>query len=510
MTTSATAATAAANAAITAANAAIAAATATGRAGGDGGDGGPQQEPVTSVDSLRPALRRLREAWQAHPPGYAQRRDDLHRLRAALKRRLPEMAGAVAADFGHRSHDESLLADGMTVLTAIDHLLRHLRGWMKPRRVGAGWRLWPARAQLRPMPLGVVGVISPWNYPVNLALIPLATAIAAGNHVFLKPSEHTPRTSRFLHSLLAEAFPASRVAVAEGGADLAGAFAALPFDHLVFTGSTAVGRKVMAAAAPNLTPVTLELGGKSPVIVCADYPPERAAARLATGKWFNSGQTCIAPDYVLLVGRERRDALVQALREQVRARYGDNLAGAGDYSRIVNDGQYARLQGYVDDARARGLETIELGKADPAQRLFPPTLVLEPGDDARVMQEEIFGPVFPIRSVDSLDAAIAYVNAHDRPLALYPFSHDRDNVEKILRDTLAGGVTVNDTLIHFGINALPFGGIGASGMGAYHGRAGFDAMSKALPILWQPRRAGSDLLKPPYSKVAKLIDFITR
>lgn len=511
MTTSATAATAAANAAITAANAAIAAATATGRDGGDGGDGGPQQEPVTAVDGLRPALRQLREAWQAHPPGYEQRRDDLRRLRAALKRRLPEMAGAVAADFGHRSHDESLLADGMTVLTAIDHLLGHLRGWMKPRRVGAGWRLWPARAQLRPMPLGVVGVISPWNYPVNLALIPLATAIAAGNHVFLKPSEHTPRTSRFLHSLLSEVFPASRVAVAEGGADLAGAFAALPFEHLVFTGSTAVGRKVMAAAAANLTPLTLELGGKSPAIVCADYPLDRAAARLATGKWFNAGQTCIAPDYVLLVGRERRDALVRELRTQVAERYGDLGDGARDYSRIINDGQFARLQGYLDEARARGCEVLPLADLhDPAQRLFAPVLVLDPPDDLALMREEIFGPVLPLRCVDSLDAAIAFVNARDRPLALYPFSHDRRQVEAILRATVAGGVTVNDTLLHFAAENLPFGGVGASGMGAYHGRAGFDAMTKAVPVLWQARRSATDLLHPPYPRIRRMIDLLLR
>ena len=419
------------------------------------------------------------------------------------------MADAVAADFGHRSKDESRIADGMTVLNDIDHLLRHLRGWMKPRRVGVGWRFLPARAQVRPSPLGVVGVIAPWNYPVNLALIPLATAIAAGNHVYLKPSEHTPRTSEFLRSLLAEVFPAERVAVALGGAEVGAAFATLPFDHLVFTGSTAVGRKVMAAAAPNLTPLTLELGGKSPAIVCDDYPLELAAARLATGKWFNGGQTCIAPDYVL-VGAARRDALVQALRTQVRARYGQALAGNEDYSRIINAGQYARLQGYVDDARARGLEVIELGQADPAQRLFPPTLVLEPGDDATVMQEEIFGPVFPIRSVHSLDEAIDYVNAHDRPLALYPFSHDRAQVERILRGTLAGGVCVNDTLFHFAINDLPFGGIGPSGMGAYHGRAGFDAMSKQLPILWQARRSGGDLLKPPYRQAQWLIDLIVR
>jgi coniferyl-aldehyde dehydrogenase len=463
----------------------------------------------SQIDSLQPTLARLRDAWQRSRPGYTQRRDDLQRLRDTLKRRLPEMVDTIAADFGHRSRHESLIADGMTVLNEIDHLRGALRGWMKPRRVGVGWRFWPARAEVRSEPVGVVGVISPWNYPVNLALIPLATAIASGNHVYLKPSEHTPRTTQFLRSLLAEVFPDDRVAVASGGADIAGAFAALPFDHLVFTGSTAVGRKVMAAAAPNLTPLTLELGGKSPAIVCEDYPPEQAAARLATGKWFNGGQTCIAPDYVLVQGA-RRDALVQALRAQVQSRYGDD-AQAADYTRIINDGQFARLQAYLDDARERGLEVIALSdRHDPAQRLFAPHLVLEPGDDARVMQDEIFGPILPIRTVQSLDEAIAYVNARDRPLALYPFSFDRERVEQILRNTLAGGVTVNDTVLHFGINGLPFGGIGPSGMGAYHGRAGFDAMSKALPILWQPRRAGSDLLKPPYSKVARFIDFIVR
>lgn len=464
---------------------------------------------MTATPDLTATLQRLRAAWQANKPDQAQRRADLLRLREALKRRLPEMADTIAADFGHRSRHESLIADGMTVLNEIDHLASHLRRWMKPRRVGVGWRFWPAHAEIRSEPVGVVGVISPWNYPVNLALIPLATAIAAGNHVYLKPSEHTPRTTEFLRSLLAEVFPADRVALASGGADVAGAFAALPFDHLVFTGSTAVGRKVMAAAAPNLTPLTLELGGKSPAIVCDDYPMEQAAARLATGKWFNGGQTCIAPDYVL-IGEGRRDALVQALREQVKARYG-GLQDAGDYTRIINDGQFARLEGYLQDARARGLQVIPLADThDAGQRLFAPTLVLEPGDDAQVMQDEIFGPILPIRTVPSLDAAIAYVNAHDRPLALYPFSHDHGRVEKILRTTLAGGITVNDTVLHFGINNLPFGGVGPSGMGAYHGRAGFDAFSKALPILWQARRAGSDLLKPPYSKVARFIDFIIR
>jgi coniferyl-aldehyde dehydrogenase len=464
----------------------------------------------TRLAELRPTLDRLRAAWQANRPDAAQRRDDLQRLRVALKRRLEDMAAAISADFGQRAKAESLIADGMTVLNEIDHLRRRLRGWMRPKRVGVGWRFLPARAEIRAEPVGVVGVIAPWNYPVNLALVPLATAIAAGNHVYLKPSEHTPRAAAFLRELLAEVFPADRVAVATGGADIGAAFAGLPFDHLVFTGSTAVGRKVMAAAAENLTPVTLELGGKSPAIVCEDYPVGQAAARLATGKWFNGGQTCIAPDYVLVPAR-MRDALVEALRREVQARYGAGFDNAGDYTRIVNDGQYARLQAYLDDARQRGIEALVLaGEADPAQRLLPPTVVLDAGDDARVMQEEIFGPILPVKSYRTLDEAIAYVNAHDRPLALYPFSLDRASVEKILRNTLAGGVSVNDALFHFAITTLPFGGIGPSGMGAYHGRAGFDAMSKQLPILWQARRTGGDLLKPPYAKAKWLVDLIVR
>jgi len=462
---------------------------------------------VTSIDDLAPTLTRLRDSWQARKPDYAQRRDDLKRLRETFKARLDAMASAVSEDFGGRSKHESLIADGMTVLGEIDHLLKHLRGWMRPTRVGVGIKFWPARAEVRAEPVGVVGVIAPWNYPINLALVPLATAIAAGNHVFLKPSEHTPRSAEFLRDLLAEVFPPSRVAVALGGPEIASAFAALPLDHLVFTGSTAIGRKVMAAAAPNLTPLTLELGGKSPAIVCDDYPIEKAAARLATGKWFNGGQTCIAPDYVM-VDADRRDALVEALTHEVAARYGSG--NDADYTHIINDGQYARLQDYLDDARMRGAQVIALGESDPATRHFAPTLVLDASDDAKVMQEEIFGPILPIRGYRNLDEAIAHVNANDRPLALYPFSHDRSQVERILGKTLSGGVTVNDTLLQFGINALPFGGIGASGMGAYHGRAGFDAFSKRLPIVWQSRWAGSDLLKPPYSRIDSFIKLLLR
>lgn len=469
----------------------------------------PTHIAPTALPSI---LHTLRTAWQAHRPSLEQRRNDLQRLRAALKSRLPEMAEAISADFGHRSTQESLIADGMTVLNEIDHLLGHLRGWMRPRRVGVGWRFWPAHAQTRPVPLGVVGVISPWNYPVNLALIPLATAIAAGNHVILKPSEHTPRTSAFLHDLLASVFPADRVAVVQGDGELAASLSGSPLDHLVFTGSTAVGRKVMAAAAEHLTPLTLELGGKSPAIVCSDYPLEKAASRLATGKWFNAGQTCIAPDYVLIDGRRQRE-LVQQLQTQVRERYGD-FSDASDYTRIIHEGQYQRLLGYLAQARERGVPVIELANVDPErarrERLIVPTIVLDPPADLDLMQEEIFGPILPVCAYPDLDAALAEVQGRDRPLALYVFSNKRDVVERVLGQVVAGGVTVNDTLLHFAINRLPFGGVGPSGMGAYHGRAGFDAMTKQLPILWQSRWAASDLLKPPYSNIAGLLKALVR
>lgn len=458
----------------------------------------------TPICELEPTRERLRAAWQTRKPDYAQRQDDLKRLRAALQQRLDEMARVISDDFGGRSVHETLIADGMTVLNEIDHLCRHLRAWMRPRRVGVGWRFWPARAQIKAVPLGVVGVISPWNYPVNLALIPLATAIAAGNHVYLKPSENTPRTSQWLHDFLGELFPTERVAVALGDAQVAAAFSALPFDHLIFTGSTAVGRHVMAAAAKNLTPVTLELGGKSPAIVCADADIDKTAARIATGKWLNAGQTCIAPDYVLVDARVR-DALVDALRREARARYGaDNQ---DDYTHIVNAAQRRRLQSYLDDAATRGSKIESLVEMDDA---LPPTLVLEPDDAAKVMQEEIFGPILPIKSVQSLEQAIAYINARDRPLALYPFSRDRNDIHRVLHDVVAGGVTVNDCLVHNAVSALPFGGVGASGMGAYHSRSGFEAMSKLLPILWQSRWAGMDMLKPPYSKIERFIRLLTR
>jgi coniferyl-aldehyde dehydrogenase len=460
--------------------------------------------PTTPTD-LNATLARLKRAQQSNVPTYRQRMDDLKRLRIAFKARSEEFAAAMSADFGRRSRHESLLSDAFTVLKEIDYTRRHLRGWMRSKRALADWLFWPASTQVRYQPLGVVGIIAPWNYPVNLALKPLIAAIAAGNHVMLKPSEHTPRTSELLKTLLAEVFPADRVAVVLGGPEVAAAFAALPFDHLFFTGSTAVGRKVMAAAAPNLTPVTLELGGKSPAIVAPDYPIATAVDRIAAGKFLNAGQTCIAPDYVLLP-KAAIPAFVDEMKKYVAQRYGD-VAANPDYSSIVNAGQYARLKGYLDQAHAAGAKIVELASGDAGKRVLPPTLVLDAREDLALMQDEIFGPILPLIGVDSVDAAIDYVNARPRPLALYHFDRDRARTRRVLERTVAGGVSVNDTVMHFAQSALPFGGVGPSGMGAYHGRAGFLALSKAKPVLYQARWTSMKLMRPPYRGMA---DFITR
>jgi coniferyl-aldehyde dehydrogenase len=465
--------------------------------------------PVSIPADLNAQLARLRAAHQRQTPDYAQRIADLKRLRAAFKARLDDFVAAMSADFGRRSRHESLMSDGMTVLNEIDHLLRHLRAWMRPKKAAADWLFAPARTEIRYQPLGVVGIIAPWNYPLYLSLNPLAVAIAAGNHVMLKPSEHTPRTSALLQQMLGEVFPDDRVVTVLGGPDVAGAFAALPFDHLFFTGSTAVGRKVMAAAAQNLTPVTLELGGKSPAIVAPDYPIDTAAERIAAGKFLNAGQTCIAPDYVLLP-RAAIEPFVAAVKKYISRRYAD-LAANPDYTSIVNAGQYARLKSYLDQAHAAGARIIELAPGDAGKRVLPPTLVLDAREDLALMQDEIFGPILPLVAVDSVDSAIDYINARPRPLALYHFDNDKARTERVLERTIAGGVTVNDTVLHIAQNDLPFGGVGPSGMGQYHGREGFLTFTKQKPVLYQARFSGSALLRPPYRKAADmLLKFLTR
>ena len=466
-------------------------------------------DTTTTPTDLNATLARLRAAQQRNVPTYRQRMDDLKRLRDVYRARIEEFAAAMSADFGRRSRHESLLSDAFTVLKEIDYTHRHLRGWMRSKRALADWLFFPARTEVRQQPLGVVGIIAPWNYPVNLALKPLIAAIAAGNHVMLKPSEHTPRTAELLQALLAEVFPADRVAVVLGGADVAAKFAALPLDHLFFTGSTAVGRKVMAAAAPNLTPVTLELGGKSPAIIAPDYPIATAVDRIAAGKFLNAGQTCIAPDYVLLP-KASIPSFVEEMQKYISQRYAE-LAANPDYSSIVNASQYARLKSYLDQAHAAGAKIVELAAGDAGQRVLPPTLVLDAREDLALMQDEIFGPILPLVGVDSVDAAIDYVNARPRPLALYHFDTDKARTERVLERTIAGGVSVNDTVMHFAQSGLPFGGVGPSGMGQYHGRAGFLAFTKQKPVLYQARWTSMKFMRPPYRGIADfIVKFLTR
>jgi coniferyl-aldehyde dehydrogenase len=466
----------------------------------------------TPILDLNEMLQRQRKAWRANTPGLAQRLDDLVRLRTAFKARLEDFVRAVSDDFGRRPRVETLLADGMPVLHEIDHVRRHLRRWMHIRRVAADATFWPAACRIMTKPLGVVGVISPWNYPVNLALVPLVDALAAGNHVMLKPSEHTPRTSALLAGLLAEVFPPERVAVVQGGVDAATAFAALPFDHLLFTGSTAIGARVLAAAAHNLTPVTLELGGKSPAIVAPGCVNVRNVDRIAAGKFLNAGQTCIAPDYVL-VHEAECDKLVTLLREYVTRHY-PALTEGGDYASIVNDAQYARLRDWLDEARATGAKIIPLPDAagnDSSRRILAPTLVLGAPESTTLMREEIFGPVLPVVGYRGFDEAIDYVNARPRPLALYLFDEDRSRIRRVLNACIAGGVAVNDTVFQFAQSRLPFGGIGPSGMGAYHGHAGFLTFSKQMPVFRQARWSATAWLRPPNgARIERLLRFLLK
>ncbi|WP_374602019.1 coniferyl aldehyde dehydrogenase [Arenimonas sp.] len=469
--------------------------------------------PPHPDQDLRPLLAHLRAAHQRQVPGYRQRMDDLQRLGEAVRRHRDELVKAVSADFGRRSRHETLAADVMVTLDEISHLRRHLRRWMRPERRGVNLAFLPARAEIRRQPLGVVGIVAPWNYPIQLALIPLADAIAAGNHVMVKPSEHTPRTSQLLARLLAEVFPAERVAVVQGDAAIGAAFSRLPFDHLLFTGSTTVGRAVMAAAAPNLVPVTLELGGKSPALVAPDYPIEQAADRIAAGKCFNSGQTCVAPDYVL-VPRDQRDAFVRAYMASVRRRY-PNLASNPDYTAIVNPRQAERLRSWLDDARERGVGVVQHrpdgDPPPPGVEVIPPTVLLDPPDESRVMQEEIFGPLLPVKSYDSHDAAIDYILGRDRPLAFYPFDNQGRRLRNTLERVVTGSVCVNDTLIQFGQHSLPVGGVGPSGMGQYHGEAGFMAFTKPMPVMYQSRLNGMKIFDPPFGKLADfVVKFLTR
>ena len=464
------------------------------RASRDAIGGGPFAELSSLLGKLKAAQRK------SGAPDYDTRIEHLDKLERAILARKHDIAKAIGMDFGVRSKHESLIAEVMIVVNAIKHARAHLHEWMETEPREVSWMFLPGRAEVVMQPVGVVGIISPWNYPVQLAIGPLVSVLAAGNRAILKPSELVPDTAELLKTIITETFAADHVAVVTGGIDVSEALSQLPLDHLVFTGSTRVGKIIMRAAAENLTPVTLELGGKSPAIVGESFSIAQAAQKIMVGKCFNAGQTCIAPDYVM-VPKGRADAFVEECRNAFAAMY-PRIQTNPDYTAIINDRQYERLQGVIKDARDRGAKIIELNPAkeelDPNARKMAPHLVLHAKDDSVLMSEEIFGPILPIRTYETLDEAIAYVNDHPRPLALYFFDHDQKRIDKVLRETIAGGVCINETMLHIAQDDLPFGGVGPSGMGHYHAKEGFDAFTKKKPIFYQSRINGSALLRPPY------------
>lgn len=443
-------------------------------------------------------------------PDLRTRIDRLERLATLLRENEQALCESLRADFGERSIPNAAMTEIAYPVSAIRYAQKHLPAWMRDERRRAGLlpALFGARARISYQPLGVVGVIAPWNFPVNLAVTPLTDILAAGNRAMVKPSEFTPRNSALLAELVAHYFSEEEVAVFPGGLEVGAAFAALPFDHLVFTGAGAIARHVMRAAAGNLVPVTLELGGKSPVIVSRELPMglDRAAACIADFKLSNAGQICIAPDY-LFVPEEHLRGMVDALRAAVARMY-PRLLGNPDYTAIINERHLARLRGYLDAAAAAGAEIIELNPANESfqgsrARKLPPTLVINPADDQPIMREEIFGPLLPIRTYRDIDEVIDFINRGDHPLALYYFGRRGGaELERVIAQTQSGGVTVNDIAAHSGCEDLPFGGIGPSGMGAYHGHAGFKRFSHARAVYVQSRVNLTDLfgMRPPYGK----------
>ena len=459
---------------------------------------------------LQPSLQTLfdtqHQASRTHAEvPLALRRDRLLRMRALLDNHGAALAQAVQKDFGVRSLQLTEIADLFVLRTLLSHALKSLPQWMKPQKVSTPLYLQPASAYVQRQPLGVVGVVSPWNYPLQLALGPVITALAAGNRVMLKPSELTPHTSALMAGLIGHAFAPDEVCVVlgdgENAVELATEFTRLPFDHLFFTGSTTVGRIVAKAAAANLTPTTLELGGKSPCVIDASCDLDAAAIKIAHGKLLNAGQTCIAPNYVLLP-KGKEAAFGHAFAQAV-AKLFPTIAGNPDYAAIISPHHLARLQAMLAAAENGGakLQTINTGGvAAQGARQMPPVLVFDAPPDCQLLHEEIFGPILPVLPYDTLDQAIEYINARPRPLALYWFGTNAACREAVLARTVSGGVTVNDTLMHITHKNLPFGGVGESGWGSYHGEAGFLRLSQQKPVLVQSKWARGDLFYPPYGK----------
>ncbi len=463
--------------------------------------------PITDMQAI---LQKQRASFTAAmPEPFSVRRDRIDRAIAMLIDNKDAFAKAVSADFGHRSTEQTLMTDIMPSVGAMKHARKHMESWAKgeKRKPTFPLGLIGAKAQIMYQPKGVVGILAPWNFPVGMVMVPMAGVLAAGNRAMVKPSEFTEAVSQLFADITPKYFAEEEIAVFTGGVEVGTAFSQLPFDHMIFTGATSVGKHIMRAAAENLVPVTLELGGKSPTIIGRSADKAKAGERIALGKMMNAGQICLAPDY-LLVAKDQEADMIESVKAGVTAMYPTMLHNE-DYTSVINGRNRARLESYLDDARAKGAELIEVNPAGEDFKSsngnkMPLTIIRNVNDDMKVMQDEIFGPILPVMTYNNMDEAIDYVNAHDRPLGLYYFGSDTAEQEHVLSRTVSGGVTINDVIFHNAMEDLPFGGIGPSGMGNYHGADGFKTFSHMRAVY---RQSGLDVagiagLKPPYGKKA--------
>jgi len=463
-----------------------------------------QTAQLKKLDTIENEAQRVfqlqREAHLRDPyPDLKQRKENLTKLERILVDNVEAICEAITTDFGHRSAEETQILEILTIVDGIRDARKRLAKWMKPEKRHVSFLFAGGKNRVIPQPKGVIGIVVPWNYPVFLSFGPLTSALAAGNRCMVKMAANSSHLCDLLAPKIAEEFDEDHVAILPGvrGTD----FSTLPYDHLLFTGSADAGRTVMQAAAANLTPVTLELGGKSPTIVCDDFDAETACSRILFSKFVNAGQTCTAPDYVF-VPESKRDEFIEAAKKIMPQRYPDT--NDGSFTSVIDDKSYRRLRATLDDAGEKGAEIVPLvpgSTFNDVKRKIPPQIVVEPGDDTTVMQEEIFGPVLPVKTYRDLGEVIDYINARDRPLALYIFTHDKNIEERILRNTMSGGVTVNNCVLHVAQHDLPFGGIGASGIGHYHGHDGFIELSKMRPVFTQPKISSMEMLYPPYTKL---------
>lgn len=455
-----------------------------------------------TIDEMHAQFSRLRTLSRTQPINdWRTRETQLDNLEIMLSDNQASFAKAISADFGYRSESETQFAELFPSFTGISHAKKHGKKWMKAQRAPISALYRPAHNEIQPQPLGVVGIMVPWNYPLFLAIGPMIDALTAGNRIMIKMSEAAPQFAQTFADTIARYFSPDMVCVVLGEVDIAAAFSELPFDHLLYTGSTAVGKKVMAAAAPNLTPVTLELGGKSPVIVFEDANLEAVVNRVMMGKTLNAGQTCIAPDYVL-VPRQHHERFISLAKEWMVKHY-PNIEHNPDYTRIINGAQFKRVKGYLDALSGAEIHQLTDAESNIETRLMPPVIVSEPAPDSDVMQEEIFAPILPLIHYETLDDAIDFVNSRPRPLALYVFGDNYNGIEKVRNNTVSGGLCINEVIMHVAQHDLPFGGVGDSGTGSYHGKAGFERLSHMKPVFVQTKLNGMNLLLPPYGGLFK-------